>query len=172
MASGGPWVDQAERRNIIMRVKPGSITLTPGRVDFVRTDPDGRVIQDTRRDRTSTQRSELDDLSAKAARSPVLQYLLSSFSAAMCEPAVEFVRLYDVRDGLSSFYGSDEVAKRALEIGRKDWSEFGRLANDEPILEGRHNGKHADSLRPARPDERATMRRLAQAWIRKFAAAI
>jgi hypothetical protein len=46
------------------------------------------------------------------------------------------------------------------------------MANDEPVVEGRHRGKSLGPLRNATTDERARMRALAEDWIRKFAATL
>jgi hypothetical protein len=157
------------RRNIFVRARAGVFVVDAGQVDMIHTDAGGQMIRDTKTERRAVHRAELDDLSAKAEKSPILGHLLDSFTAALREPAVEFVRIYEIRDALSVLYGSEREAKRKLGISNSDWSEFGRLANDAPVLEGRHNGKHAEALRPATSEERATMRRLAEDWIRKFA---
>jgi hypothetical protein len=162
--------DEQGHRHVSLRVKAGAIAIMTGQLEAIQTDANGNVVRDSRGERIAAHKSELDDLSTKAATNPVLGHVLNSFAAALDEESVEFVRLYEIRDILSVFYGSEGDARRALDIRRADWSEFGRLSNDAPVFEGRHNGKHADQLRPATADERALMRRLAEEWIRKFAA--
>lgn len=165
-------IDEKGRRHAYLRATAGAVTVAAGQLEFIQTDAFGRIVRDSRKERQEAQKNELSDLSAKALNHPIVGHLLKSFLAALSEPSVEFVRLYEVRDSLSAFYGNEQRARLSLGITKSEWSDFGRLANDEPVREGRHNGKHSDSLRSATADERAFMRRVAGQWIRKFASTL
>ncbi len=157
------------KRHIFVRVEPGVIRITAGRVDVVQTDANGAVVRDTKAERIASDRAEMDEVGKKASTNPVLEAMLESFVSALNDRPGEFVRLYEIRDALVKHFGNELEAKKMLGISSGDWSKFGQLANDEPVLEGPHRGKHPDLLRPATAEERETMQRLAKDWIRKFA---
>ena len=159
-------------RNVILRAGVGSFAITGGNLDVVQTDASGKTVVDTKAQRLKLQREDLDDLSAKAQAEPALGTMLESFSTALNEPDSEFVRLYQIRDALAKRFGSERDAKEALGISTSDWKFYGQMANDEPVVEGRHRGKSLGPLRNATPDERARMRALAEDWIRRFAATL
>ena len=159
-------------RNVIMRAGVGSFAITGGNLDVVQTNASGKTVVDTKAERLKLQTDDLDDLSAKALADPVLGTMLESFSTALNEPDSEFVRLYQIRDALVKRFASERGAKEALGISTSDWKFFGQMANDGPVVGGRHRGKSLGPLRNATTDERARMRALAEDWIRKFAATL
>jgi hypothetical protein len=163
---------QGPNRNIKMRMGVGAIVMTGGSVDFVKTDAAGKIVVDTKAERIEQQKADVDDISAKAQNHPVLSKMLDSYSAAMTDTEAEFVRLYEIRDAIVGHYGKEGEARAALNISSGDWSRFGQLANDAPVVEGRHRGKNLGPVRAATTAERNDMRRLAKEWIRKFAAAL
>jgi len=66
-------------------------------------------------------------------------------------------------------YGGEHEAKSVLGITSADWKMLGRLANEEPLLEGRHRGKKIEELRPATQEELAVARRIVCKMIQAFA---
>lgn len=168
--TANPVEFRGPHRNIILRAGVGAISIASGNLDVVQTDAAGNVLVDTKAERIAADRSDLDDLLPKANRSAALARMLESFLTSLAHPEAEFVRLYEIRDALGAVYKSEGAGRNALSISKSDWTEFGRLANDAPVLEGRHSGKHSSDLRPATTEERAFMRRTAQDWIRRFAA--
>jgi hypothetical protein len=67
--------------------------------------------------------------------------------------------------------GGKEKAIRTLGIGKKYWSELGRLCNDEPIKQGRHRGKHVGKgkhLRDATFTELSLAREIAQNVVMRY----
>jgi hypothetical protein len=163
---------RGDKRNIFLRLESASIRVTVGQVDAIVRSADGTIIRDTRAERIASEKSEVDDLSAKAQQSATLRRMLESFQIAIDDPENELTHLYEIRDALGKTFGSDKAAKDALGIGSSQWSTFGQLANDEPLLEGRHRGKHANRLRHATPEELSTVREMARDWIRIFAATL
>jgi len=163
---------RGSNRNVILRAGVGSFAITGGNLDVVQTNASGKTVVDTKAERSKLQTDDLDDLSAKAQADRVLGTMLESLSTALNEPDSEFVRLYQIRDALVKRFGSERDAKEAFGISTSDWKFFGQMANDEPVVGGRHRGKSLGPLRNATTDERARMRAVAEDWIRKFAATL
>lgn len=90
-------IDEKGRRHAYLRATAGAVTVAAGQLEFIQTDAFGRIVRDSRKERQEAQKNELSDLSAKALNHPIVGHLLKSFLAALSEPSVEFVRLYEVR---------------------------------------------------------------------------
>src|SRR5205823_13025239 len=103
--------------------------------------------------------------------SPTLNALLESYDAAVSHPTSELVHLYEILDALGKYYGGKEKALRQLQITQKEWQRLSGLANDEPLKEGRHRGKHS-KLRHATTDELGEARKIASHLIEAFAAQV
>ena len=132
---------RGSNRNVILRAGVGSFAITGDNLDVVQTNASGKTVVDTKAERLKLQTDDLDDLSTKARADPVLGTMLESFSTALNEPASEFVRLYQIRDALVRRFGSERDAKEALGISTSDWKFFGEMANDQPVMGGRHRGR-------------------------------
>lgn len=78
--------------------------------------------------------------------------LLASHIAAFNDPDNELVYPYELRDALAKKFGSESQAQ-VLSISSSQWSQFGRLANNEPVSQGRHRGKFLSELRSATDQE-------------------
>lgn len=98
-------------------------------------------------------------------RDPLSSHLMDSYKAAVNEPGNELVRLYEIRDALANHYGGEHEAKKRLNISRKNWSRFGAICNDEPLRQGRHNGRHIKNLRDTRAEELHEARELTKEFI-------
>ena len=85
----------------------------------------------------------------------------------MSDPDDELVHLYEIRDALSTKFGSEKAARNALKISYDNWSRFGQLCNDEPLRQGRHRGKKYEA-RDATNAELSEARRIAQAMIEGY----
>jgi hypothetical protein len=103
---------------------------------------------------------------------------VDSYVKAMQDPADELVHLFEIREAAWKHFGKKEAAvQKAFGIDKSKWrdfgwSELGRLANDAPLRQGRHRGKHANQLRDATPEELAEARTIARRFIEAFAATI
>jgi hypothetical protein len=161
------------KQNIFIRMGVGSVVTVSDRLDVQLIDAaTGGVISDTKAERIATEGAELAVLSDKAQQNPTLRKMVASFHAARNDPANALTHLYEIRDALGKHFGSEPATKSAVGISSPEWSTFGRLTCDEPLLEGRHRGKHLSDLRPATAEELSTVRDLAREWIRKFAATL
>jgi hypothetical protein len=75
----------------------------------------------------------------------------------------ETVHLYEIQDLVSKRIWGNEKARIKLSITKNDWNLLGKVANELPILEGRHRGKHFDKLKKATNEELNSVRMVAKA---------
>jgi len=143
-------------------------TATVGTLDLIVTDPNGKVISDSRRERIERRRQLAELVEKHRTQSPVLGGLLNSWNSSIHEPDNELVYLYEIREALSKEFGGEKVARRVLNITKKSWKRFGRLANDAPLKQGRHRGKNVGALRDATEDELIKARTFIRKLIEKY----
>lgn len=84
------------------------------------------------------------DLIEKYRGDTLVGSLLNSYEAAINDPANELIHLYEIRDALVAKFGKEKAAKQTLGINKDQWDIIGRVANSEPLRQGRHRGKNAD----------------------------
>jgi hypothetical protein len=128
----------------------------------------GRLMQDSKSARITEHTKFIDSVASKVASSATLNALLQSYNAAVADPANELAHLYEIRDALAKHYGTDAETRRKLAITEKDWKRLGYLANEAPLNEGRHRGRHSN-LRNATLAELDDARRIARELIVAFA---
>src|SRR4030042_579341 len=87
---------------------------TCGRVDLVTTDPEGKVVRDTKRERIDSEKGIAQSIAQIAPTDPLLAKLLKSFRIAVEDPTDELVHLYEIRDALSSHFGSAKAVRAIL----------------------------------------------------------
>ena len=78
--------------------------------------------------------------------------MLQSFNNALNDNENFLIHLYEMRDALAAEFGGEGSACNAVKVSKAEWSDFGRMANEDPLLEGRHRGKR-HKLRRATQDE-------------------
>ena len=154
-------------RSISVSAEGGEFLSLVGQGDFVVRDASGAVKQDTKAERIKAQTEFMDAVMPKLATSATLNAILESYNAAVADPPNELVHLYEIRDALTDHYGKDD-ARRRLGVSARDWKRLGALANDAPLKEGRHRGKHS-KLRHATPAELDEARKIAFRLIKAFA---
>jgi hypothetical protein len=138
-----------------------------GQVDIVVRDSSGVVVQDSKADRIKKHTKLIDSLMPKLSSSASLSVLLESYDAAVNDPANELMHLYEIREALAKLFGGDADARQRLQV-KEDWKRLGYLANEAPLKEGRHRGKHS-KLRHASAAELEEARRIARQLIEAFA---
>lgn len=168
----GPHMIQLEdngKRHIAVAIDSLNIKVAMGTVDVLVTNSRGEVVRDSRAERLTEHLRFVTDVAAKAGKSPLLRRLLQSYGAAVGDPNDELVHLYEIRDALAEYFKSDARARSTLGITKVEWNLLGRLANAEPLEQGRHRGQHANSARPATIDELRTARENARLLVEGFA---
>lgn len=145
------------------------LTFSVGmKVDVVVRDREGRVVSDSRGERIQ-KKNEIAALVEAHRGDPLLDSLLRSFHTAVNDPANEIAHLFEIRDALSKRFRGKDEARRKLATSEKAWSTFGRLANVEPLRQGRHRGKSAGHLRDATEAELEEARSFARGLIERYA---
>lgn len=141
------------RRDVTAFPQPLIMTAVVGRADITIRDSDGNVVQDTKVERRNKQREFRNDVARLLPNDLILRRMLQSYRTALSDKENMLIHLHEVREALVTECGGDSTnAKSLLDVSSSDWSRFGRLANNEPVREGRHRGRHVE-LRPAPKSE-------------------
>ena len=158
-------------RGRVMRASGEEVLCMTGKLDAVQTDATGKVTYDSRAERLKEDAKFITALLPKMADG-TMRAMVDSYCRALEDSANELVHLYEVRDAARKYFGNKAVALTALGVSASDWSDLGRLSNDEPLNQGRHRGTHAPNLRDATAAELEQARSIALRIIKAFAAAI
>lgn len=155
------------RRGIFLKSKTGIGFAVGHPVDFIVTRADGTRI-DSKAERLESKR-ELANRIADCGTDPHLSMMLASFQRAMDDRANTLIHLYEVLDTLSERFGGKKDAIDTLSIPKDWWSDLGRIANHEPLKEGRHRGKMVLNLRKATSVELDHCKSIAANLIARYA---
>jgi hypothetical protein len=140
-------------RNITIHPLGVSAMAMVGSVDFVVRDATGKVARDTKAERIATESQWVADVAPKLLQSPILARMVESYNKSSRDPANALVYLYEILETAVKHYGGKTAAIKTLGVSAADWSELGRLANYEPLHEGRHRGATLSGLRHTTPEE-------------------
>lgn len=166
-----PTVHQHSQHGVSANIIGGSgalaIASASVAVDMTIRNKDGDVVSDSSRDRWKADADFLQSIAQKIPKSKVLSSLLRSYHRGIQDHANSLVHLFEINEILSKHFGGDAPAKKALDL--KSWKTLGTLANDEPLQESRHRGKHFDRLRPATQTELEAARQASKQLIVIFA---
>ena len=88
-----------------------------------------------------------------AVSDPTLLRMLASFDAAVNYPESVLVHLYEVWEALATRFRKNKRKLGTLGVSKKLRSQLTKMANKDPLSEGRHRGRFAGTLRPATDDE-------------------
>jgi hypothetical protein len=136
------------------------------------TDAAGRVRTDTKAERVASQAAFVQKIARKVGRSAVLAKIVESYCQAIADSRNELIHLYEVRDAIAEYYGSESEAQRQLSLTKKDWEVLGVLANTRPLTGGRHRGRHLTGTREPTVEEQEAARKSAKKMIEAFAATL
>lgn len=164
--------DSGGARSVSVNIMGIGCFALSGQSDIVITNADGIIVIDTKAERLASEAEFINDLSPKMMCSSTLRAIARSYGQAVRDPQNELVHLYEVRDAVAKYYGSESSARSALKISKKEWQTLGRLANEEPLRQGRHRGKKIVGLRPAAQSELTEARAITKNIIKAFAAAV
>lgn len=158
--------DDGSRVHII-ECKPAMICFTCRRADITCTQSDGTVM-DMRRERVQRKHRLSRAAASFGSKYEVLARMLRSYRSAIADKEDELIHLYEVRDSLSSAFGSKSNALRKLEMPESDWKRLGQLCNDLPLRQGRHRGCVKQPIRDASDEELKEARCLAVSFIELY----
>jgi len=160
--------DGKKNRFVEAHILGSSCSMTGSPVDFIVKDVDGQIIADSKRDRLDRQKWIAEVSDKYRGSDSTLDQIFNSYQKAVNDPEDELVHLYEIRDALKTKFGKGHKARKALGITEKEWKEIGRLADSEPLKEGRHRGNFAGKLRPAEKHELEEARKSALNIIERY----
>lgn len=140
-------------KHINIFIPTGRLELVGQVPDITITRPDGIAVKDTKRERLEEEKKWTELLAKFRNKDKTVQKIINSYSSAVNDPANELIYLYEIRDSLSERFGGEKRVEKALSILATEWSDFGKLANKEPVQQGRHRGKNLGTLRNATGEE-------------------
>jgi hypothetical protein len=156
-------------RTVALTTGARAVLVTGGQADFIIQDSSGKIVKDSKAERIADHLAFIEVVGNALGKHPLLHKLLKSYNTAVNDPANELVHLYEIREAIGKHYRGETQARLALGITRGQWQRLGGLANDEPLKEGRHRGKHPGGLRNATPEELNEARSIARQLIEAFA---
>jgi hypothetical protein len=156
--------------NRVMILGTGQMWTTGSRVGMSVgiTDANGKVVGSTGQHQLDQEAKDFADIAAKHQAAPALARLFEAYRRAIESPEHEPIRLFEIIEILDAHFGTNRKAKAAMKGTGRAYAAIGTLANDVPIVEGRHVGQHADALRPMTDAERQQGRAAAKALIAAF----
>lgn len=156
------------KRNIFTEVPSIKIGIAIATVDSVMTDRNGNIISDTKQERIDKGKWFAEMIKKYRDADSTLDTIIKSNLKSVTDRDNEFVHLYEIRDALSAKFGGEKKAKKELGIYDEEWKVIGKLANNQPLMQGRHRGKFVGSLRAAEPLELEAARKSAENLIEKY----
>lgn len=155
-------------KNIYLQVDSLSCTTSMGTVDIVIRDANGNIVSDTKQERIDKKKWFAESAAKFRKRDKILNQMLRSYSASVYDPKNELIYLYEIKDSASTRFGNDSKAKNLLNITHAEWSTLCRLANHEPLKEGRHRGQNPGTLRDAQKSELNQARKIAAKIVENY----
>jgi hypothetical protein len=131
-------------------------------------DANGVVLSDTKKDRDNQEAALRELLLTNMSKDRALRRMVKSYLTAMSDHSNELLYLYEIRDAASEIFQGAHKARKRLCVPESDWQYLGKIANESPVLEGRHRGKHLDDLRSATHEEKIRARGIALDIIIKY----
>lgn len=114
---------------------------------------------------SDTEEKKFLELERKYGNDKTAKAILSSFNEATNDPDNELVHLYEIWEALTSKFGGEKNALSELNISQRERVTLTKLANNEPLRQGRHRGKHIEGLRDATSGELEAVRKIAARMI-------
>ncbi len=156
------------KRNIFIEIPAIAIGFALGIPDIVMTDKDGNIISDTRQERIDKQSWFAEMMDKYRDTDNTLDAIVKSHQRSVIDRDDELVHLYEIKDALVAKFGNEKMAKKKLDIPNVEWRVIGELANNQPLMQGRHRGKSVGALRAAQSSELEEARKAAAYLIEKY----
>lgn len=148
----------------IMYAEMHSTAIVSDHMAWRLVDANGNAVRDSLQEQRDRERALMEQVRLRA-HDHVLHKMLRAYRVSQFEGANELIHLYEITETLATRFKGEHKARRILNVSDADWSGLGRVANNEPVREGRHRGKTIGELRSATSEELNNCRRVAQALI-------
>lgn len=155
-------------KDITIFLEPIASTMAFGTLDLVVKDRDGNILRDSRKDRIEKKKGFSELVAKYRKHDKYLQSMLSFFDTAIHDPENELIHLYDVWEAIKKRFGGRSIALTALKMNDSERKTLGRLANNEPLRQGRHRGTNVGELRDATEAELKEARSIVQKMIEAY----
>ena len=136
--------------------------------DIIIQDKDGNIIEDTRVKRIEAKRHFAQLAAIYKKVDSIVSAILNSYNNAINDPENEFIHLYEIIESLCKKFGNEKSLRDALGVSRKKIERLRKLANIEPLIQGRHRGKNPGQIRNATNIEKKEARNIARQLIHSF----
>lgn len=143
----------------VATLEVASVVSIGSKVDVRVTDKDGNVIRDSKIERIEEKQSWGQLVSSVNEEN---KKLVDIYTNAINDKKNELIHLYEIRDFVTQKLDGAKKARSILSVSKKDWDLLGDIANNRPIFEGRHRGKHVEQLRRATREELNSARKIAK----------
>jgi len=144
------------------------IKISVHAVDIMIT-KNGKIVSDPRAERIE-KKQNIGNLAVKyGSIDSLLGELLLHFSKAINDNDHFLIHLYDIIEALKRQFGKEQEVRNRLNISKTKCSELRRLANDAPLMEGRHRARNKPlELRNATKAEWDTAMNIAGEIVEKY----
>ncbi len=156
------------RKSVTVFVDTAVIKMSAGNIDLLVKDKNGNIIDDSRRDRIEKKKVLAELVEKYRQQDKFVESMLNFYQKAIRDPSNELIHLYDIWEALKARFGGQAAALIALGINDLDRRTLGKLANDEPLRQGRHRGKKITDLRDATEAELDDARQIARSMIEAY----
>jgi len=156
------------RQDTALQVQVAELIFAGENADLYHTDTNGKATGDTRRARIEATKTLAELSSCQAPTDSTVRTILDSFDAAVRYPGSELVYLFEVFAAVQTRFRGEGKARKVLGIHRKKRSRLTKLADEEPLNQGRHRGKFAGKLRDATANELNEARTIARDMYEKY----
>jgi hypothetical protein len=155
-------------KNYHIMIEPAVIKMSAEPIDIIVKDRYGNVISDSRKERKDLDEHFISLVGKYITKDTLLFKMILSYHKSVNDPENELIHLYEIRDALNEFFGSQTIAIAKLGISNNEWNELGKLANSIPVKQGRHRGKSLSELRNADNEELDRARKCGVKLISKY----
>jgi hypothetical protein len=155
-------------RGVTLQVSVSDVIVLTGQLDIAVTHADGRIMHDTRQARLQQKRHLYLLVDKHAPNDRTLAAMLGSYQAAIDDPDNFLIHLFEICDALETRFVRKKFAQKQIGIAEDRWNKLARLANSEPLREGRHRGGFLGELRSATKEEMDLSYSLGREFIEKY----
>ncbi|MBT5375619.1 MAG: hypothetical protein HOL15_02275 [Nitrospinaceae bacterium] len=153
--------------NLWITPVPINLNLSVSGPNIVIKDSNGNAIEDMKGNRLRDI-EEFAKLSIKYSGDPAAQAILRNYKSAVGEPNSEFCHFYAIREVLTTRFWSATKVRSCLNLKKDDWTKLGKLCNEIPVQQGRHQGQKYEQFRKATNVELEEARIIVKTMVKQF----